>query len=264
LTVACVVAAIAIAAWSSVELRRRAIAAWEREARAGAIGRYVGAHLPSAVVMAARADAADIMRASRGTVVVAPSDEAGELFEDLEAMPDDARPTHLALAAPCEFAGQLVIRERDLALHVADFDHARSAERPLAPHVGWAIVDRVDVADRASERAHGWIGSVEGPSIVAREIGASGLAIDGGRPVRGERFAVAIDPAKPVRVIARVAAPVRTPLDLGALGSMIVPISARFVEVELALPSRGTATLEVNVRAASTYRIFHWFVLQPE
>ena len=76
---------------------------------------------------------------------------------------------------------------------VASWDHVGTGERPLDDHAGWAIVDRVDIADLASERAHDWHGALGRRhfgdptarwSVVEREVGASGLVIDGGRTIR--------------------------------------------------------------------------------
>ncbi|HEX3765085.1 MAG TPA: hypothetical protein VHW23_40595, partial [Kofleriaceae bacterium] len=104
--------------------------------------------------------------------------------------------------------------DRDLQLLAARWDHAGSGERPVRDHAGWAIADRIDVADLDSEAAHGWSGAL-GPrqigdpatrwSFVGREAGAHGLVLDGGRTIRGgaERFAIAIDPARPVQLVLR-------------------------------------------------------------
>jgi len=75
----------------------------------------------------------------------------------------------------------------------SSWDHARTGERPLGDHAGWSVVDRIDIADMASERAHAWIGRMGRRhfgdptarwSIVERETLAGGLVIDGGRTIR--------------------------------------------------------------------------------
>ena len=102
----------------------------------------------------------------------------------------------------------------DMQLIVATWDHVGTGERPLAEHPGWAIVDRVDIADLASERDHAWHGRLGERalgdktakwSFVMRQVRQTGLVIDGGRTIRdgGETFTIGGDPAKPTRLVLR-------------------------------------------------------------
>jgi hypothetical protein len=180
---------------------------------------------------------------------------------------------------------------RDMQLIAATWDHAGTAERPLNDHTGWALVDRIDVADLASERAHGWHGelgrrNLRDPStrwsFVERETKA-GLLIDGGRTIRGgsERFTVHVDPKKPTRIAIRtggaIAAPdqdvIRKPVTLKllagtrVLGTLTVtPPTGAFTELTFNLQPHALRDPEVEVTtsASGPYRVFHWFVLQPE
>jgi hypothetical protein len=175
---------------------------------------------------------------------------------------------------------------------VASWDHVGTGERPLNDHAGWAVVDRVDIADLASESAHGWVGKlgrrhVGDPtarwSIVEREVTAGGLVIDGGRTIRdgGERFTVAIDRAKPTRVVIRtggqraygfhetITQPVTLALVAGTkpLGHLTVsPPTGAFSELTFNLPPHALpeGVTELRTEASGPYRVFHWFVLQPE
>ncbi len=186
-----------------------------------------------------------------------------------------------------------LVGDRDLQLIAASWDHAGSGERPLHDHAGWAIVDRVDVADLVSEAAHGWTGAL-GPrwigdptarwSFVGREAGAHGLVLDGGRTIRGgvERFTIAIDPARPVQLVLRTggaraypyqepferAVPLRILDDAGrelARASLAPSPDGSFVEVGLAIPAGALpAEARLHTEAPAPYRAFHWFVLQPE
>lgn len=173
----------------------------------------------------------------------------------------------------------------------ANWDRAGTAERPINDHTGWAIVDRVDIADIASERAHRWAGKLGRRafgdptakwSVVERST-AGGLYIDGGRTIRGrsESFAVRIDQTKPTRVVIRTGGqkaypwhdPIAKPIELTLytgkkkLGQLTVaPPSGAFSELTFNLPPYATKTgvLELRTEATGTYRVFHWFILQSE
>jgi hypothetical protein len=232
----------------------------------------------------------------------------GARFEFLESLPIERRPTHFAyypgwMGTP-EFFGEALLHtslrpgierrrlvgEGDMQILVASWDHAGTGERPINDHSGWSIVDRVDIADLASERAHGWVGrmgrrKVGDPtarwSIVERST-ANGLVIDGGRTIRagGEQFTVHVDPAKPTRVVLRTGGqrsygwheaidkPVTITLFTGKkqLGQLTVaPPAGMFSELTFDLQAHALpANAELRTEANGMYRVFHWFVLQPE
>jgi hypothetical protein len=230
----------------------------------------------------------------------------GAIFERLERLPPGRRPTHLVLAEDrpevSEFAGAVVLETwrprwpgqgrapgRALRLVAASWDRAGTAERPLDPHPGWRVVDRVDVADIAAERGHAWRGELgrrrpgDPPargSLLHREVRPTGLALDGGRTIRGgaERFTIEIDPARPVRLVLRtggareppgheaLAAPVTASVATraGAARAEIPPPAGAFIELALDVPMPGAREVAVRVAATGPYRVFHWFVLQPE
>jgi hypothetical protein len=232
----------------------------------------------------------------------------GARFELLERLAE-ARFTHFAVypgwLGTTEFYGEDLyhtpLRPRfqprrlagdvDLQVIAANWDHAGSGERPLHDHSGWAIVDRIDIADLESEAAHGWTGALGARSVgdptarwsfVAREAGAHGLVLDGGRTIRGgsERFTVAIDPARPVRLVLRTggapSAPAQEPIaravvlrilddagrELARASVPPPPPDGGFAEVAFTLPIGAPAVL--HAAADGPYRAFHWFVLQPE
>jgi hypothetical protein len=232
----------------------------------------------------------------------------GARFEFLESLPIERRPTHFAyypgwMGTP-EFFGEVLMHtslrpgieqrrlvgEGDMQVIVANWDHARTGERPLNDHSGWSLVDRVDIADIASERAHDWVGRMGRRrfgdptarwSITDRST-ASGLVIDGGRTIRagGEHFTVHVDPAKPTRVVLRTGGqksygwheaidkPVTIKLFAGTkqLGELtIAPPAGTFSELTFNLPAHALrATTQLHTEANGIYRVFHWFVLQPE
>jgi hypothetical protein len=275
------------------------------------IGQYIHERLPDARVMGHAPGA--IAYYGDETVDAMPRDVAnngpGSQFEMLESMPPEQRPTHFAVypsrIGQTDFFGDVLLhtvwhpalaKERlgvasDMQLIAATWDHAGTAERPLNDHTGWALVDRIDVADLASERAHGWHGELGGRtlrdpstrwSFVERETKA-GLLIDGGRTIRGgsARFTVHVDPKKPTRIAIRtggaIAAPgqdvIKKPVTLKllagtrVLGTLTVtPPTGAFTELTFNLQPHALRDPEVEVTtsASGPYRVFHWFVLQPE
>ncbi len=280
-----------------------------------AIGEYIHRKLPEASVMFHDAGAVAYYGDGRvydmfGLVTNHQAGVAnhgpGARFEFLESLPPAARPTHFAYYAPWlgtgEFFGDVLLHtplrraieprrlvgDLDLQLIVANWDHVGTGELPLEPHPGWTVVDRIDVADLASERAHRWRGDLGRRmtgdptarwSFVSRETGVHGLVLDGGRTIRGgaEQLTIAIDPAKPVRLVLRtggqVSAPyqesISTPVTLRILddgdrelAKVTIPApTGSFVEVPIELPA-GTPTA-IRTEASGPYRAFHWFVLQP-
>lgn len=283
-----------------------------------AIGKYVRDKLPDASVMFHDAGAIayygdgrvyDMLGLVTNHQAGVANNGPGARFEFLESMPREQRPTHFAYypgwMGTKEFFGEVLLNtplraridprrlagDGNMQIIVANFDHVGTGERPLNDHTGWSIVDRVDVADLASERAHRWRGrmgrrSLGDPtarwSVVERSV-AKGLVIDGGRTIRegGERFTVRIDPAKPTRVVLRTGGqrsypwheaihkPVTIKLFAGTkqLGQLTVaPPAGLFSELTFNMPAHAVRTREVELRteANGVYRVFHWFVLQPE
>ena len=284
-----------------------------------AIGERIHGELPDARVMFHDAGAISYYGDSEvydmlGLVTNYQADVAnngpGSRFEFLESLPPDKRPTHFAYypswLASNDFYGEVLMRtplhppflanpdERlaggtDMQLIVASWDHVGTGERPLGDHPGWAMVDRVDIADLASERDHAWHGRlgerVLGDhtakwSFVARQVRQTGLVIDGGRTIRGggESFTIGGDPAKPTRLILRTGGdramqfgngtidhPVGITIFAGdaEVAHATIPVpDGVFVEIPLELPAG--ASRDVRVSATGWYRAFHWFVLQPE
>ncbi len=286
------------------------------------IGHYVHDKLPDADVMFH--DAGAIAYYGDGRVYdmlgLVTNDQAGianngpgSRFEFLESLPPGRRPTHFAyypgwLGTP-DFFGDVLLHtslrpglpthrgrlvgEGDMQVIAATWDHAGTGERPLNDHTGWTIVDRVDVADLASEHAHHWRGGLGRRhfgdptahwSLVERETLAPGLVIDGGRTIReqrGETFTIQVDPQKPTRIVIRTGGrasypfhdPITRPITLALfagtkeLGHLTVaPPAGQFSELAFNLPPRALRhrQIEVHTEASGAYRVFHWFVLQPE
>ncbi|MGE0403007.1 MAG: hypothetical protein AB7T06_40245, partial [Kofleriaceae bacterium] len=278
------------------------------------IGRYVRDKLPDASVMLHDAGAIayygdgriiDMLGLVTDDAMGVAANGPGARFEYLESLPVEKRPTHVAyytgwLGAPDflgrvvmdtpwgpQFARERIIAGKNMELVEASWDHVGTGERLLVPRAGWRIVDRVDVADLASERAHAWSGALgvrrfADPtttwSFVARDVTERGLVLDGGRTIRGgrEAFTIVRDAEKPARLVLRTggaAAPnqdviaksvtLEVRVDGQRAGAIVVPPpSGRMIEVELSLPAARATRIEIA--ASAPYRAFHWFVLQPE
>jgi hypothetical protein len=322
LAIACVVVALyARAAWPQLrsDMQMYAQAVSDTNTQVVRIGHYLRDKAPDARVMLHDAGAIayygdtwvyDMFGLVTNHQADVTNNGPGARFEFLESLPPDERPTHFAyypgwmgsnewfgatvVATPlyAGFDRRRIVGEGDMELIVANWDHAHTAERPLNAREGWRMVDRVDVADLASEREHAWHGLM-GPrrfqeqgarwSFVEREVGDSGLAIDGGRTIRGgsEQLTVMLDPAKPTRVVIRtgglteypfheaIKAPITLELLSGyrVLGTLTVPPPAgRFSELTFNLPPHAlpSSPAVLRTRASGIYRVFHWFVLQPD
>jgi hypothetical protein len=282
------------------------------------IGQYLHERLPGARVMFHDAGAISYYGDGEvydmlGLVTNHQADVAnngpGSRFEFLESLPPARRPTHFAYypswMGQADFFGDVLLhtfwhasiaKDRlvggdDMQILTATWDHAGTAERPLNDHTGWALVDRIDVADIASERAHDWHGALgrrnfRDPtarwSFVERETSA-GLLIDGGRTIRDghERFTIDIDPKKPTRIAIRTGGnpsapyqdPITKPVTLKLLAGTkllgtltVTPPSGTFTELTFNLQPYALREphVELHTEASGPYRVFHWFVLQPE
>ncbi len=282
------------------------------------IGRYIHERLPDASVMFHDAGAIAYYGDGRvydmlGLVTNHQADVAnngpGSRFEFLESLPPERRPTHFAYypqwMGQSDFFGDVLfhtpllpaiakdrlVGANDMQVIAASWDHVGTGDRPVNDHTGWAIVDRLDVADIASEQAHHYKGALgrrkfRDPtarwSFVERET-HNGLLVDGGRTIRGgtERFTIALDPKKPTRIVLRTGGarepawqePIKLPVTVKLmsgtkeLGTLIVPEPAgAFVELTYNLPTYALRTPEAELHTVATgpYRSFHWFVLQPE
>jgi hypothetical protein len=302
----------------AADMRLFAQGAMDTNTQVVAIGEYLHAKHPDATVMFH--DAGAIAYYGDGRVYdmlgLVTNDQAGianngpgARFEFLESVPPERRPQLFAYypgwMGTFEFYGDVLMHtslqpgfekrrlvgEYDMQVIAASWDHVGTAERPLDDHAGWQMVDRVDIADLASERAHRWSGRMGRRhfgdptarwSVVEREVGPHGLVIDGGRTIRdgGERFTIALDPARPARVVLRsggqreygfheaITRPVAVRLYAGdrLLGQVTIPAPAgTFVELAFEIPAGTLAGGDVELRseADGIYRVFHWFVLQP-
>ncbi len=249
----------------------------------------IGAHDPGAVALysAARVIALD------GSD---PTEGPGARFERLERLAPDRRPTHFVSSATAlgfdallgeslAFAGlgaKLAPRRSwtrgELQLIEARWDHVATAERPLTPHPGWHVVDRVDVADLDDEASHRWHADIGGKqrTLIHRETGPA-LAIDGGRTILGgERFRLDVDSARPVLLVLRTGGQRQYPDHDTLVTGATLRITSRAVSQTLAVPPPRGPLVEIehrvpageersiSVETDGPYRVFHWFALQPD
>ncbi len=186
------------------------------------------------------------------------------------------------------FHPRRLVGDTNMQLIAARWFNVHTAERPLATPDGWHVVDRVDIADIADEAAHAWHGALGRRNFgdptakwtfFHRETHPTlGLLLDGGRTIRGggERFTVDVDPHKPARLVIRtggrpdypwherITKPV--PIDVldgddRVIAHTDLPApTGTLAEITLDIP----ATRTIQIRAHAPYRVFHYFVLQPD
>jgi hypothetical protein len=149
-------------------------------------------------------------------------------------------------------------------LATCDWTLAGSGDRPRLGGPGARVVDRVDVADPASERAHRftWRNGERGAdagSFVRRATFAGVVGdeiIDAGRSVFGEvQFDLARDPMSPVSVVARTPGGIRQRTLVSVDGGAEQPVEIYapgggfFHEQQVAdIPSgRGTARVRIRL-----------------
>jgi hypothetical protein len=156
----------------------------------------------------------------------------GSLYEWLERLPPQERPTHFAIFPSwypylvrtsligrklAQFTlGQNTISGSDLkAVYEADWSHTGASEelwirRSLVKEWGFTVVDTLDVADLGSEAAHRYV-AFDTWCDTLREFPVDGhperMLIEGGRQSsRGERFQMKCRPGQPGALVLRTEA----------------------------------------------------------
>ena len=216
----------------------------------------------------------------------------GAVFERLERMRPGERPSCLAiypewlgldpllgewLFAPPEIPDRVVLGNGTAAIHRPDWNLLGSGARPVDTN-GGRIVDEVDVADLASEAAHGYRADLlPSPPIPGQRAvfhvqrDAAGAAIaDGGRTVAGrETFTIRLPDAATPRLCTRMLGAGTLELRVDGAPAGLLPSVARddsaFDERQLALPMLahrpGPHTVEIVSRGNSPFLTFHhWLV----
>lgn len=222
---------------------------------------------------------------------------AGALYEYLEALPGASRPTHFAVypdwfrladagvfgstiyTAPL-FQPSIAGSPLPLTIYAADWSLAGSGEQPLALPPGWRVVDALDVADLASERAHGYRFRRPGPGYPESDAlslhyagdGAPRVA-DGGRLIAGgERFRSTASGGQDLLLVARTDGAFRLDVKVGGAsagtwnhnGPSGVWSEAGF-PIPAAAARGGALEFEIDTPAAlgaRSYRVFHYWICQ--
>jgi hypothetical protein len=223
---------------------------------------------------------------------------AGALYEYLEALPAAARPTHFAVypdwfrladagifgatlySSPL-FQPSIAGSPLPLTIYAADWNLAQSGDQPLALPAGWRVADALDVADLASEHAHGYHFRRPGPGYPESDVlslsyageGAPRIA-DGGRLLAGgESFRVNAGAARDLLLIARTDGAFRLDVTVnGAAAGAWTHNGASGVWTEAGFPipaglARGSGSIEIDLDTpaalgARSYRIFHYWICE--
>ena len=190
---------------------------------------------------------------------------SGSLFERLEAMPPAQRPQYFAIFPNWfNFPEGLFLQplhrirvlepsiiDAEKVLYRANWDAGFSGEaicKQTLLEEEWRVVDKVDVADLASEQRHGYRSAVRVPGsaeanlllALAAEGDPQAVYIDGGRTVTGgERMEAALNAGQPATVIMRTVTGIAQHFAVVANGKKIATV---------ALPGgRGRQWLELAV-----------------
>ena len=223
---------------------------------------------------------------------------AGALYEYLEALPAAARPTHFAVypdwfrltdagifgatlyTSPL-FQPSIAGSPLPLTIYTADWSLAQSGDRPLALPPGWRVVDALDVADLASESAHGYSFRRPGPGYPESDVlsllyageGAPRVA-DGGRLLAGgEHFRMSAPDARDLLLIARTDGPFQLDVNVGGSPARTWThngASGVWTEAGFPIPAglaRGGGSVEIDLDTpaalgARSYRIFHYWICE--
>lgn len=187
---------------------------------------------------------------------------AGSRFEETERAGPARWPTHAALYSWCGWPGAFVTplsTHADLVVSRFVEEGLGSAEAPLDPALARRdALDRLDLADLASERAHAWReadGGSRDRDVIGRHLVAGRPVADGGRVIQGSATFALEDPGT---VTAGRALLLRT--EPGARGILRIggaryPIAAPatspvgFAELIFPVPDRSRGAIEVTVEA---------------
>jgi hypothetical protein len=218
---------------------------------------------------------------------------AGSRYEHYETLPKERLPTHFIvyphwMACPpllgktlteATVLDQSILGGATMVVYEARYDTLGSGALPAEPPPGLELVDALDVADLASEEAHGYDthGTSEednqavlfGSDVDAKRPGVA----DGGRLHRSrDRFTARLPPGRPLRMVMRVAAEDPIELSIEAAEREVTTVGVLpggWVEHAVDLPAMaGPTAISVSARAprgaagASTpqFHAFHyWF-----
>ncbi len=184
----------------------------------------------------------------------------GSRFEEVERLGPRGWPTHGALYHWCRWPGvdyQVISRHADLEVSLFHDPGFGTGEAPLDPAAARRVLDRLDAADLASERAHAWHeddGGTFERNVIARHSLAGRQVADGGRVVVGRAtFALAGHGAR--KVLLRTDGEARGALGLAGQRQPIVATGPGFHELVFDVPLAASSSLPVTIEAASGARV---------
>ncbi|HKA89434.1 MAG TPA: hypothetical protein VKE22_17325 [Haliangiales bacterium] len=188
-------------------------------------------------------------------------------IELLGAIPVAERPRWAALygsSLPPPLQGRRVTQAGGFLLYEIDYAPLDAANRPER---AGAVADRVDVADWASERAHGYeFGPPRGlDQRAAYRVGAvaGATAVDACRIVDHERLVLRAEPGRPAVLVVRTEIPSPEIVWNGRPLALAPGARGAWLELEAAIPAdRVAAENVVEARYASLYRSYHYFLVQ--
>lgn len=228
---------------------------------------------------------------------------SGSLFERLEAMPPDQRPQYFAIfpnwfnfpeglfLQPLHrirvFEPSIIDAEKVLyqARWAADLSGEAIRNRTLLAE-GWRVVDKVDVADLASEHRHGYRSKVRVPGsgeanllmVLSATDDPQAVYIDGGRTVTGsERMEVALNAGQPATVIMRTVTGIAQHFAVVANGKKIANVELpggrgrQWLELAVGQIAASDVSSRVEIETQPIHFggdlrpivSFHYWVLQP-
>jgi len=208
-------------------------------------------------------------------------------------MPRDRLPTHFIVypqwmaCAPvlgkelteATVTDQSILGGTTMLAYEARWDALESGALPADPPKGMRLVDEVDVADLASEKAHAYdaTGALDQDNQVAQvgedvdwsgEVRRRGVT-DGGRMHRSlDRFTVRLPQQGPVQMVMRISADELVDLSVAVEGREAATVTVNpgsWAEPVVELPGQaGAAVITVSVKATSgeapKFHVFHyWF-----
>jgi hypothetical protein len=222
---------------------------------------------------------------------------AGSRYEHYEALPKERLPTHFIvyphwMACPpvlgkalteATVLDQSILGGVTMVVYEARYDTLGSGALPEEPPPGLALVDALDVADLASEEAHGY--DTQGAPEQDNQVLSSSSEVDGDRAVKGpgvsdggrlnrsrDHFIVRLPEGRPIRMVMRVAAEDPVELSIEAAEREVATVgvpAGSWVERAVDLPAAaGPTAISVSARLpggetsgdAPRFHAFHyWF-----
>jgi hypothetical protein len=285
--------------WNAREIASQHIemAKWLRERAAP--GSWIGTNDVGAIAYYGGRPVLDLHGLTSRGLAACKQVGSSAIYEHLEALPPAMRPSYLVVIpgwfepnflrlhrpARSQTLRKAMIAGNPLVAFQASWEACGSGDHP-GPEVtsqlgAGRLVDRIDIADLASEAAHDYslellAGESAGPLGILTAPGATGPSVDGGRLVtKRERFNVRIAPGRDAVLVMRSMGPVRALLQVD--GGHPIRVGGGSAETnehwtEIAVPVPGTLLRSASPRFSiealdgafeeGGYTSFHYWVFQ--